>query len=321
MAVKTPEEYNKYLVDNNIDINIIDYVKEINKLIYKMDISFIDNFLNLVGKNEICIPHKYLIDYGIITEDKSSHIIRILNQFNPVENVDYNLADVGQVRKNRGSVIKKEYTLHPRLFKLCLIRSKNTLVYAMYYLLLEECVKYYDDYQKLMLKNDNKKLHNKLDITNNELKEIKEQNTQILNELKETKNELIETKEICENLQDDMDVVYNKLDERVPNAKTDIISERFVVLKHDDKKKYYIIARKERTIKTTLDRLKKSGYNDVLIEFKCCPNSRLLLNDVKDKMLDYYKFITNGNCREFNLLKTEQEYIDKLTEIYNSRRE
>jgi len=315
MAVKTPEDYNKYLVDNNIDIIIIDYVKEINKLIYKMNISFIDNFLNLVGKNEICIPHKHLIEYGIVTTDKDSAIIlRAINQYEAIEGADYDLNNVVVVRKQGGKVIKKEYTLHPDLFKLCLMRSKNTLKYAKYYIFLEKCIKYYDEYQKLMLKNDNKKLHDKLDITNNELKEIKEQNTQILNELKETK-------EICENLQDDMDVVYNKLDERVPNAKTDIISERFVVLKHDDKKKYYIIARKERTIKTTLDRLKKSGYNDVLIEFKCCPNSRLLLNDVKDKMSDYYKFITNGNCREFNLLKTEQEYIDKLTEIYNSRRE
>lgn len=32
-------------------------------------------------------------------------------------------------------------------FKICLIRSKNTKVYTLYYLLLEECIKYFNDYQ------------------------------------------------------------------------------------------------------------------------------------------------------------------------------
>ena len=41
--------------------------------------------------------------------------------------------------------------LHPRLFKIMLIRSKNTSKYAQYYLLLEECIKYYNEYQLLLL--------------------------------------------------------------------------------------------------------------------------------------------------------------------------
>ena len=318
MAVKTPEDYNKYLVDNNIDIIIIDYVKEINKLIYKMNISFIDNFLNLVGKNEICIPHKYLIDYGIVTTDnRSSVIIRILNQFDAIENIDYLLHNVvQQIKPGRGGGAKHtiEYTLHPRLFKLCLMRSKNTLKYAKYYLLLEECIKYYNDYQLEMKQTEVNRLIKNLDITNNELKEIKEQNTQILNELKETNENLV-------SLQDEFDVIHDKLDERVPNAKKDDTSERFVLLKHDTEQKYYIVTRKKRTMKMTLDRLMKSGYKNILIQYDCCPNAHKLFDNMKDNMTDYYKFITNGNCREITLLRTEKEYIDKLTELYNSRRE
>ena len=34
---------------------------------------------------------------------------------------DDDLLNVQQVRKQGGTVIKKEYTLHPRLFKLCLM--------------------------------------------------------------------------------------------------------------------------------------------------------------------------------------------------------
>jgi hypothetical protein len=52
MTYTTIEEYNSYLVENQVNVNIIDYVKEVNKLEFKIDISFIDEFIELVGKNE-----------------------------------------------------------------------------------------------------------------------------------------------------------------------------------------------------------------------------------------------------------------------------
>ena len=44
----TTQEYINYLIETQININIIDFVKEIN-------ISFIDEFIELVSKNECCI--------------------------------------------------------------------------------------------------------------------------------------------------------------------------------------------------------------------------------------------------------------------------
>ena len=41
---KTIEEYNTYLVDNQVNINIIDFVKEVNKFKFQIDIDFIDEF-------------------------------------------------------------------------------------------------------------------------------------------------------------------------------------------------------------------------------------------------------------------------------------
>jgi len=52
MSYTTIEEYNTYLVENHINVNIIDFVKEVNKLKYNIDISFIDEFIELVSKNE-----------------------------------------------------------------------------------------------------------------------------------------------------------------------------------------------------------------------------------------------------------------------------
>ena len=51
----TTQEYINYLIENQININIIDFVKEINELKFKIDISFINEFVELVSKNECCI--------------------------------------------------------------------------------------------------------------------------------------------------------------------------------------------------------------------------------------------------------------------------
>lgn len=84
--------------------------------------------------------------YGVITSDDnhlSNDIKRLLKKYK--EGEDYH------TRNNAGMVInsriydRTKYYLHPRTFKKCLMRSKN----ADYYLLLEESVKYYCDYQMM----------------------------------------------------------------------------------------------------------------------------------------------------------------------------
>jgi len=61
----TIQEYINYLIENQINVNIIDFVKEINKLKYNIDISFIDEFIELVSKDECCIHHNMLEKYNI----------------------------------------------------------------------------------------------------------------------------------------------------------------------------------------------------------------------------------------------------------------
>ena len=78
MAYKTVQEYNNYLIDNQIQINIIDYVKEVNKINYNIDISFIDEFIELVNKDECCIHHKMLQKYGIVNLKSSTNDIKKL---------------------------------------------------------------------------------------------------------------------------------------------------------------------------------------------------------------------------------------------------
>ena len=57
------------------------------------------------------------------------------------------------------SLIKKvgrpqiTYMLHPDTFKKCLIKSLKTDKYADYFLLLEKCIKYYNEYQLLHMQD------------------------------------------------------------------------------------------------------------------------------------------------------------------------
>ena len=85
--------------------------------------------------------------YGILElKVGTAHVKRLFNQYELEENKDYKLSNVGEFSKGgRGNT--NEYLLHPRAFKICLMRSKNTKLYAKYYLLLEECIKYFNDYQ------------------------------------------------------------------------------------------------------------------------------------------------------------------------------
>jgi len=208
MTYKSIEEYNTYLVDNKVNVNIIDYVKEVNKIKYNIDISFIDEFIELVSKDECCIHHNMLEKYNIISlKNGSTNIKRLLEQNEFIENEDFNLLNVEEVRKNRGSVIKNEYYLHPDAFKICLMRSLKTRKYAKYYLLLEKCIKYYNDYQielnkKYIIKLKSKiiKKDNKIDSLEAKMDKLLKSNEETNKINKETNNKYNEILKVNEEL-------------------------------------------------------------------------------------------------------------------------
>ena len=68
------QTFNPKLVDENVEINIIDYVTLLNNESYHIDISFIDDFINLVDKDECCISHDMLYKYGVSSDYAATHI-------------------------------------------------------------------------------------------------------------------------------------------------------------------------------------------------------------------------------------------------------
>ena len=186
-------KYNNSLVDFKTIINIIDYVKAINKLKYNIDIDFIDEFIELVDKDECCIHHDMLKKYKVLQLNKgTTHVRDILNQYDFLENEDFRLSKVRESKRG-GCTHKNEYFLHPRAFKICLMRSLKNKQYARYYLLLEECIKYFNEYQIELNKRYNISLKEKIQEKDNKISNLEEKLDNIISSNKEL---LLNNKEI-----------------------------------------------------------------------------------------------------------------------------
>ena len=50
LIIRCIQEFNEQLVEDRRDITIVDYIKELNKKYFNMNIEFIDDFIDLVDK-------------------------------------------------------------------------------------------------------------------------------------------------------------------------------------------------------------------------------------------------------------------------------
>lgn len=84
--MSSPNDYNQSLIANQEVINLLDYVKQINKIKYQIDISFIDELLELITKDECCIHHNMLQKYGVLdTKNNTTGNIKQLLERNDFE--------------------------------------------------------------------------------------------------------------------------------------------------------------------------------------------------------------------------------------------
>ena len=155
------QTFNQKLVDENVEINIIDYVKLLNNESYHIDISFIDDLLLLIDKDECCIHHDMLVKYGVLSLNSGTYDVKIIIEQRKLESDTCEVRICPELTKNHQT--KNVYYLHPRLFKLVLIRSRNNDTYAKYYIFLEEAIKHYSDFQIMKLEY---KLNKKSTIPN-----------------------------------------------------------------------------------------------------------------------------------------------------------
>lgn len=248
-------DFNTYLSINLSNLTLKNYftkyIEQFNNGANKVDISFMDYFLYLCNhKNEFVVEHEKLKEYGVLTDiTTSAKVKRSLDQFDLEEEIDYQVSNVGQQSdSSRGVKYCKQYTLTPRAFKLCLIRSKNSRKYANYYLLLEEVINSYNEYEKMckdnmLAKKDTKidELTQKVDNQSKQMENQSKQIAELLQYARDTKETLEETNEKLEETNDKLDNAVDKLEDvkeafeetanrSVPSPKNEKDSHEFILL-------------------------------------------------------------------------------------------
>jgi hypothetical protein len=145
------QEFIKSLVDSKTKITMKDFFKTIHSKFYaRQDISFMEYFLKLTeNEGEFIVHHEKLVEYGIMSSKQSWAVKEKSDALGLVEDEEYNLQDILEVRKNRGTVVKKVYMLTPEAFKTCLLRARrypnqtvDPTVYSKYYLLEKKMVRF-----------------------------------------------------------------------------------------------------------------------------------------------------------------------------------
>ena len=214
--MKEFEDYNEELANNYTEIEIHDYIKEVNKRLNKtlpkdkkLNLDFMDDFLKLCHTNEMCIPAELLITYRAIYEDADSNYIKkFLEANNLKKGVDFDDRNFPVVRKQGGTTDKFEYLLRPIAFKYCLLCAiKCRKRFASYFLLIETCIEYYNIY-KHMLKDKyllvkDKKIDDQTILIQQQSIEIKE----LLKRSDKVLNKLTDVEEILKETNDKLDTV------------------------------------------------------------------------------------------------------------------
>jgi phage shock protein A len=347
----TIQEFNIYLSDNLKNIKLNEYFNLIQSQFYSnLDISFMDYFLELITKkDDICIEHQKLIEYGIINTKRSNDIKDCLEKFNAQENIDFECltAEPSAVKRTgRGGANgnKKEYKLTPKLFKLCLMRSIKENKYANYYLLLEECFYYFQEYQIMYQNNiingitdENKSLHKKIDEllnygkqTTEKLNKIHEQNEDLLEDVDELKDRVEDLQDQNEDLKDTMedikdqnenlkdtideikDAFKDTADRSVPNPKEEIERHEFILLQHKELTNTFKFIRGIQKYNDSKINKKYSEYHIIKREFNANPIQ--LFKQFKEIVKEEYKLekakiTANKTLKNKLQLKKEVEKI------------
>ena len=123
MTQQEIQAYNQKLVNENEVITIIEYVKKLNDTFYHIDISFIDDFIELVDKEGFIISHEMLFKYNILSKSDSSQVLRLLDNYNFEISIDYSCLEEVSDHSSKNRNI---YMLTQDAFKLICIQTIKT---------------------------------------------------------------------------------------------------------------------------------------------------------------------------------------------------
>ena len=241
---------------------------------------------------------------------------------------------------------------------MCLLRSLKTKHYARYYLLLEECIKYYNDYQNLLkekfiikLKDKNKEnkiiikeKDNKIDKLEEKINTILENNKKILenneellksnkhleNKLNKVTNQNNDLLDSVEDLKDNNDEINYKLD--ITIKKLDISTEERVINPNNKQKlENFIIFRSRRKnidfkyyvircqLRNTANKIKRLEDD----KYKIILELNNITNSIKfwNYIKEEYKNNLIFENNKFNIIDIDEKVLlDNINTLYNNRK-
>ncbi|ADO00348.1 hypothetical protein WIV_gp006 [Wiseana iridescent virus] len=217
--------------------------------------------------------------------------------------------------------------MEPKDLKMAImqLKTKNGHIIRKYYIDLEELLKAYTEYTLYFNHRESLRKITGLEQKMTEmtqymrslgisLEEVKDQNQELLGKTKGLKkqNKLIQRK------------LGIAVEDRAPQPEDESKRERFVLIKRNDPEYYpfYIIRAQEGYTKRKLKSEKNNFPNlEVLLDFKCSPNSKSLYTRIKENLKIKNVTFINNNIDLEDASMTEEELIEEMKVINESKRE
>ena len=211
------------------------------------------------------------------------------------------------------------------------LKTKNGHIIRQYYIDLEDLLKIYVEYTLYFNHRESQRKITNLEqmmadmtLSNHRLEESNQRQEQYMRSLGIT---LEEVKDQNEDLKSNVQEVQRKLniavEDRAPLPLSLKKQERFVLIKRNDPDymPYYTIrAQHEYTNRKIRSQLLLFPNLEILLDFKANPNSKTLYVRIKDK-LKSQGVMFDGNNIELNGIITEQELIEEMKVINDSKRD
>lgn len=267
--------------------------------------------------------------YGISElSNGSNDVKKQIKNSNLIEDVDYlvcRLAD--QSDTSRGIKYSNVYMFHPDGFKKLLIRSKNTNKYTNYYILLERCIKNFNDYQNQINETMLRHKDVRIDDLSRQVQELLAESRDARNRLtasetrlSDVEDELVNTSDNLESTMVSLSIVQDKLEIAVedravkPFDKSKVNQIAILRSKEYNNMYYLSCGQKDSVNRATRLRHKSHALVDTILDV---PNSIYLFDHVKKQLGTRVTAIS----RTFQLISIDEpNFLDEIHSLFDGRR-
>ncbi|CCV02109.1 hypothetical protein IIV25_091R [Invertebrate iridovirus 25] len=239
------------------------------------------------------------------------------------------------------AVKSKFLIMEPNAIKMAImqLKTKNGHTIRQYYIDLEELLKLYTEYTLYFNHRESQRKITNLEQMMADMKLERQQDRELIQQqtkymkslgisLEEVKDQNDELLDNNRGLKREVKKVQYKLgiavEDRAPQPEDESKRERFVLIKRNDPEYYpYYTIRAQEGYTTRKLKFEKTNFPnlEVLLDFKCNPNSKTLFNRIKENLKATGVTFRGNNIdlEESNI--SEDKLVDEMKAVNNSKRD